>query len=423
MSPISFTPSSSYCKMHSQNVNGLRSRLPEFNADVLANDANIYMLCETNLDESIHSTEVFPPNFVVYRCDRSNETEKLQSTKKVHGGGVLIAIHESFKSQIVGTGTSYGAEMVCAKINSKNRSIYLIEIYIRPHSTIEVYEAHMKALRDITEMMSSEDILILSGDFNLPKLSWFTDEMDDPEIAIPINASGKRELTILDTCHELGLLQINKICNDNSTMLDLIWTNCVEMISCHSSEYHLLKHETHHPAFEIRIHENFQNKQNEAEYETKYRNFLGADYDVINNELINIEWEDALIGNDFDRDINKFYDIINSVITQNVELKTRKVSKHPKWFNCDLINLKNRVSKLQKLKKTQKSPETIKNHTELRKEYKNNARLAYKNYKIEMEHLINDDPQKFFEFVNSSNKTVNDIPNEMMLGDKISGKK
>ena len=80
MSPISFTPSSSYCKMHSQNVNGLRSRLPELNADVLANDTEIYMFCETNLDDSIHSTEVFPSNFVVYRCDRSNETEKLQTT-------------------------------------------------------------------------------------------------------------------------------------------------------------------------------------------------------------------------------------------------------------------------------------------------------------------------------------------------------
>ena len=206
----------------------------------------------------------------------------------------------------------------------------MVEIYIRPQSTIEVYEAHMKALRDITEMMSSEDILVLSGDFNLPKLSWFTDEMDDPEIAIPINASGKRELTILDTCHELGLHQINKICNDNHTMLDLIWTNCVELVSCLSSEYHLLKHETHHPAFEIRIHENFQNKQNEAEYETKYRNFLGADYDLINNELLNIDWEDVLVGNDLDSDVNKFYNNINSIISQNVELKTRKISKHPK---------------------------------------------------------------------------------------------
>lgn len=38
-----------------------------------------------------------------------------------------------------------------------------------------------------------------------------------------------------------------------------------------------------------------------------------------------------------------------------------------------------------------------------------------------MENLIYDDPKKFFEFVNSSNKNVDDIPDEMMLGDKMSG--
>ena len=50
------------------------------------------MLCETNLDDSINSSEVFPQNFVVYRCDRSADTEKWQTIKKSRGGGVVIAI-------------------------------------------------------------------------------------------------------------------------------------------------------------------------------------------------------------------------------------------------------------------------------------------------------------------------------------------
>ncbi|XP_055306583.1 uncharacterized protein LOC129570883, partial [Sitodiplosis mosellana] len=37
-----------------------------------------------------------------------------------------------------------------------------------------------------------------------------------------------------------------------------------------------------------------------------------------------------------------------------------------------------------------------------------------------MENLINEDPQKFFEFVNGSKKTNVDLPNEMVLGDKKS---
>ena len=146
---------------------------------------------------------------------------------------------------------------------------------------------------------------------------------------------------------------------------------------------------------------------------------MSADNDVINKKLHNIEWENILNGYDLDNDINKFYDIINSVISETVELKVKMVSKHPKWFNGDLINIKNRENKLQKLKKSQQSAQTIKNHAELRREYKKSARLAYKNYKLEMEHLINEDPQKFFEFVSSSTKSTDDIPNEMMLNEKV----
>ncbi|XP_055308904.1 uncharacterized protein LOC129572829 [Sitodiplosis mosellana] len=37
-----------------------------------------------------------------------------------------------------------------------------------------------------------------------------------------------------------------------------------------------------------------------------------------------------------------------------------------------------------------------------------------------MVNLIHEDPQKFFEFVNGSKKTNDDLPNEMVLGDKKS---
>lgn len=162
------------------------------------------MICETRLDDTVHSSEVFPQNFEVYRCDRSEETEKFQSIAKKGGGGVLIAIEKSLKSQMIGTGASYGAEQVWAKIKLNTKNIFLVKIYIRPDSPDEVYDANMRALRDLTSKMKIEDVLVLSGDFNLPKLAWFTDDNDDPDTAIPINASKKKELMILDTCHDLG---------------------------------------------------------------------------------------------------------------------------------------------------------------------------------------------------------------------------
>ncbi|XP_055309892.1 uncharacterized protein LOC129573426 [Sitodiplosis mosellana] len=299
MSQKSTNTGISHCITISQNVNGLKSRLPEFNADVIASNAKIYMICETKIDDTVHSSQIFP------------------------------------------------------------------------------------------------------------------------EIAIPLNATGKKELIVLDTCHELGLVQINKHSNRNSSTLDLVWTNCVDLITCHKSDYHLLKREVHHPfALEIKIHD-FDNNQSKTALKLKYHDFIGADYDVINNNLCNLNWNDILSGIDLEQNISNFYNIINSVISKNVKLKTKSISSHPKWFSRDLINMKNRVNTLHKQKKSRLS--AVHEHAELRKQYKACARSAFKNYKLEMEQLIDEDPTKFFDYVNTCRKTHDDLPSEMEYdGNKLS---
>ena len=382
------------------------------------------MLCETRLDGTIDSSEVFPPNFSVYRCDRSIDTESKQKIFKTHGGGVLIAVENTLKSQLVSTGEHYGAEQVCVMLPLKDRNIYLVELYIRPDSPVAVYKANMESLQEIASNLRAEDILIVSGDFNLSNLDWYTDENDDADIAIPISASSEKEIIILDACHEMGLMQINQIGNENGVMLDLIWTNCTDTVNCSENKYHLLKKESHHRAYEIKVSD-IESSQSELTSNFSYRDFTNANYEAINEKLNNIDWSNIFSGNVLDSHVNKFYELIHSVISSNVELKTKKISSHPKWFNHDLISLKNRVNKQYKFM-TSRSTAEAKScardvYCELRKEYKKNARLAYKNYKLEMEQLINEDPQKFFEFVNASNKRNNDLPNEMVLGDKKSG--
>lgn len=402
-------------KIHSQNVNGVRSRLPELIADVLANDAGVYMLCETNLDETINSSDVFPPNFNVYRCDRSKETEAKQSKVKKHGGGVLIAVTTSIKSQLLGTGEHHGAEQIWVKIQSENKNIFLVEIYIRPDSPLEVYEANMNALREVSAKMKPEDILIASGDFNLPQLDWITDDVDNPETVIAINASHDKEFVILDTCHELGLFQIIKHSNLNNKMLDLIWTNCTETITCEVTDHHLLKHESHHPAFELTIH-GIVPKTNKKTVE--FLDFANADYEMINSSFNEIDWNNILHGAELCGDIEKFYEVVNSIIATKVDSKIKKITSHPRWFDKTLISMKNKVNKLHRIwKSTRMTNDKIK-YTTQRSEYKKYARLAYRNYKLEMEQLIDDDPMKFFEFVKTCRNTHDDLPGEMEYNGK-----
>ena len=67
----------------------------------------------------------------------------------------------------------------------------------------------MNALRVFASKMEPNDTLLVSGDFNLPNLIWYTndeDDMDDSNIVMPLNVNSRSEKEIIDTCHELGLL-------------------------------------------------------------------------------------------------------------------------------------------------------------------------------------------------------------------------
>lgn len=54
--------------------------------------------------------------------------------------------------------------------------------------------------------MKAEDILIVSGYFNLSKLYLFTGDNDDPNVAIPINASMEKEIIVI-----IGVKQNNYV--------------------------------------------------------------------------------------------------------------------------------------------------------------------------------------------------------------------
>lgn len=110
---------------------------------------------------------------------------------------------------------------MCVSINFGKRKFILIELYIRPDSTLEVFEANINAITSIITKLDPEDTIILSGDFNLPNLIWLTNDDENPNVAIPLNATSQKELFLLDSCHGLGLSQINKNPNGNGNLLDL----------------------------------------------------------------------------------------------------------------------------------------------------------------------------------------------------------
>ena len=87
---------------------------------------DIIVGCESHLDNSYTSSEIFPVGFNIYRKDRT-----------AGGGGVFLAINDTLAT-MEEPALDANAELIWAKINLHNSPpIYICSYYRPPHSDLQ----------------------------------------------------------------------------------------------------------------------------------------------------------------------------------------------------------------------------------------------------------------------------------------------
>ena len=118
------------------------------------------MLVETHLDSSIPDGETYPANYLVFRRDRMCNGRC--------GGGVLIAVRDTFKSSLRDEMLS-DSELIFVDIFFSNDRKITVGAFYRPPN------ADTKPLLDMQDVQlqnsTSQDLVII-GDFNLPGIDW-----------------------------------------------------------------------------------------------------------------------------------------------------------------------------------------------------------------------------------------------------------
>ena len=150
-----------------QNVRGLRTKSVDFFTSVLTEAYPVIVLTETWLNDTFSNTILIDKRYTVYRKDRSTST-----SSKSRGGGVLIAVLNTFQSEVIDYDLYSTREeiWVAIYINGSNKML-LGAVYIPPDSNTAVYEEHASFVEHLTSDYS-EDIVCVVGDYNLPGLEW-----------------------------------------------------------------------------------------------------------------------------------------------------------------------------------------------------------------------------------------------------------
>lgn len=128
-------------------MNGLLTKVNELYAEVDAADFDIYMFTETNLNHSVISSNLFPPNFETYRCDRTKNTSNKES-----GGGVLISVNQKYNSELILSGEQNDCEQIWIKMGNKKKKLFLGVLYIPPNSCEAIYEKHLKLVKMVCDL-------------------------------------------------------------------------------------------------------------------------------------------------------------------------------------------------------------------------------------------------------------------------------
>ncbi|KAK3084155.1 hypothetical protein FSP39_009144 [Pinctada imbricata] len=188
------------------NFQSIRNKKPELLNVIEHYNPNIIIGTETWLTDNIHSSELFPSSYNVYRKDR-----------KGGYGGVLIAVKSDIISEPLDMETDSESIYVSVDLHKGNRLI-IGALYRPPSSSIEYMDDMCTSLEKITNRFRKA-VFWVGGDLNLPDINWTVLSIEGNSNLRAIN---QRFLDCVQSC---GMEQKVDFPTRQNASLDLFLTN------------------------------------------------------------------------------------------------------------------------------------------------------------------------------------------------------
>ena len=144
--------------LHSIGGSSSSAQIAALRASLADSPHTIVILIETWFNSSIKSSEIFDEkDWVILRCDRCDVGDNRR------GGGVLIAVRRPLVASHVSVNNSLNVEQVRAKIQMKEKNIFVGAAYIPPNADPLAYEQLATSTKEIMDQASPIDNVFLLG--------------------------------------------------------------------------------------------------------------------------------------------------------------------------------------------------------------------------------------------------------------------
>ncbi|XP_055375405.1 uncharacterized protein LOC129608107 [Condylostylus longicornis] len=302
------------------------------------------------------------------------------------GGEVLIAVKNSLSASIIDIQDSDDLEIIAVKIELKSKMLFVVNCYIPPNSSNELYAKFSSAIDYLCNSFNPEYEVFVFGDFNLPKIRW--KNHDEEPFLISIDCSSELKLSFIDTFHLNNLQQISSITNHQSIQLDLVftsnWYNCLPK----TVPDPLVNVDIYHPpiSFSYCIHD-----QPSIDEPLFYRfDFKRANFALLNDFFSTYDFSSVF----------NLTDIESMTV-----LKTKDTGSGPPWVSQKLRVLRNKKNKLWRKYLSTKGDRDYDNFRLSYDQFKLAAKERYDYYIYKTSDNLIRNPKVFWNFINHKRKS------------------
>lgn len=361
----------------------------------------MYAFTETWLTADTLSSQLFGPEYEVFRSDRTSV-----NSDKMSGGGVLLAIRSALKPRQLFPPNCSIPEQVWVNVPLATSTLFICVVYIPPKRDNDrpLIEQHRDSLAWVTSMMKINDSVMIIGDFNFPALRWTRSPTNKLIPNLANTPTNQLKLDVLDDYSVANLKQLNDIPNISNNVLDLCFVSSDTPTCCSllPAPQPLVKIDLFH--FPLLVSISCKIHAFRASSCSFFHDFNNADFAGMCVYLNNINWNDLLHNLDANGAAETLMNILRQAIDTFVPRKERQPARYPPWTNERLRILK--TAKRAALRKYSKHPtDRWRNFF-----WAASNRYSHLNNRLYHQHLhsiqnrLKRDPKKFWNHVNEQRK-------------------
>ncbi|XP_060861783.1 uncharacterized protein LOC132938784 [Metopolophium dirhodum] len=375
---------------------------------------DLIILTETWLSRSVNDSELgLCPHYTVFRCDRYEI-----HGPDIRGGGVLIAIKVQYPCHRLIIQQDL-VEQLFVKIHINHISLIVGSVYFPPRSDLNLYNSHVNVIDNLMSKYYNDRFLVL-GDYNLTNVNWVS---NNRKIIPRLSNNNLYESNIISALSYVNLMQNNLIHNSSGSLLDLVFSNIVNVnVSLETSPLVPLDYKFH-PALKIPLP--LSSTKNNLYYNEIVHDFISCDYNAIRSCMASTDWSCTFKDLHINEALDIFYSRLHDIIDVHCQKKRMFFLKYPLWFSKTLKQL---IFSKKVAHKVYKQTPTNVNYnifSNLRAKCKVVNKTDYGNFIQRTQSSIVSNPKRFWNYIyskrsNSNIPSVISYSNQTVTGgDKI----